>query len=292
MGAPVLDTEEKIEEVAAKIKVTQFLSCREFLARLFEEVRKVRPKYSYRQYSQDLGFGYSNYLHLIVRGQRPVSVKAAQCIADALDFKGATKQYFVTLAKHASAKTLAEREDHFETLLSLKNRELVSELDRDQLEYFSEWYHPVIRELVGLTDFDAESLHIIERLVPHLTPEQVRKSLELLERIGYIKINETTNRYYQTKTHVRTPAEVRGIAIVRYHHQMLELARESIVKVAPQRRDISALTVKVTDDLAKEIKNDLQELRQKILDKSAKCAEADQVFQLNMQLFPFTKEGT
>lgn len=283
-------SQSQIVSLVKDVKVTSYLDCREILKTVYELLSAEAKKYSYRQFSEDLGFGFTNYLHLILKGERPVSPKAAVRIAQTLGLKGINRQYFVTLAEHAAAKNISQREALFQTLLELKNRELSSDLDRDQLEYFSEWYHPVIREMIGLKLFDATVENVIEKLVPHLTPEQVKRSLELLERIGYIQQNPKSGRLEVTQTHVRTPPEVRGIAVIRYHQQMLELASTSITKVKAARRDISALTLQLSEVSARELKLDIQNFRKMLLQKSEKSQNADQVYQLNIQFFPFTKE--
>lgn len=279
-----------IENIAKSVKVTRYLECRTFLCDLFAAISAELKKYTYRRFAEDLGFGPTNYLHLILKGTRRVSVKAAQRIAEHVHLRGIDKQYFVNLARHGNAKSNVEREQIFSILVDLKSRELSSELDRDSLEYLSEWYYPVIRELLGLPGAQGTVEWIIDRLVPHLTPEQVRKSLELLERTGHIKWNKTRKAFSLAQTHVRTPAEVRGIAIVRYHNEMLARAAEAITKVAAERRDISALTIQVSDEGAQEIKLELQNFRKKILELSEKYKDADQIYQLNFQFFPFTKE--
>lgn len=281
---------DEIRQICQKFDVIQYLSSRRYLSDIYNHIKANMDRYSYRTFSQTFGFGATNYLHLICKGQRALSVKAAEKVSSALQLELSRKKYLIKLAQYESARIPIEKEKLFAELVQLAKKSLPSELSKEELSYFTEWYHPVIRECVNLPDFNGSKDWIAENLEAPLTPDQIEKSLKLLEQIGYIKYDPTENNYYLSSKQIRTPKEVKGLAINRYHQQMINQGREAIMGVKAKRRDISAVTICISKELAEEIKLEVQKFREKILRKSELCENGEQIYQMNIQWFPFTKE--
>jgi uncharacterized protein (TIGR02147 family) len=71
---------------------------------------------------------------------------------------------------------------------------------------------------------------------------------------------------------------------------MLSLAKEALVKVSEEIRDITALTIPIQLELILEIKKKIQDFRQSIIDVVNRGSqEYHEVFQINVQMFPVTR---
>lgn len=265
-----------------------FLDYKLFLEALYKQMKDSAPGYSFNKFSEDLGFKASTLMHQIVRGYRPLSEKNAAKIAKALKLEGMEKKFFLALVQYAHAESSQERNEYFEELITLKGKTLPSEPDKDILTYFSEWYHPVIRELIGSDDFQSDPAWIVDKIRPVLKREQVEESLQLLERLNLIARDET-GRYVQTTSRVSSGHRVKGLALVSYHLQMMEHAKEALQKVSGKRRDVSALTLNVDEESAQRIRALIHAFQLQILDEAEKASKKDQVYQINIQLFPFTE---
>lgn len=269
-------------------KVLDFLSGVEFLKKFYLFKKSNSSKYSYRAFAAELGFGNSNYLHLICTGQRALSAKAALQIAQNLDLSARESRYLEVLAKYESAKNSKDREILFEEILTLKGRQLESSLSKSQLTYFSEWHHATIREMVRLPDFQNNPTWIVERIHPPLTLEKARQSWELLLELGYVAWSEEKEKWQQTEQNVVVPAGASNVAVIRYHQKMAELGKESITRTKSKYRDISAMSIPVDERLLFEIKEELTILKTRILEKSDAVQNSTEIYQLNLQLFPLT----
>lgn len=279
-----------LKQLAIQVDVTHYMSSRLFLSDLYKNAKEQIDRFSYRIFANVMGFGATNYLHLICSGKRQLSRSAALKISDALDLSAKKKNYLLTLSEYESARKPIEREQKLSQLAKIAQSNLKSELSKEELEYFSKWYHPVIREMIGMKNFNADPKWITTQIIPRISVDQAEKSLKLLERIGYISFDPKENTYVQTTKHVRTPKEVKGLAICHYHQQMINIGRESIMNVKAKRRDVSAITINVDTKLAEEIKAEIQKFRADILKKSERINEGNQIYQLNIQWFPFTQE--
>lgn len=281
---------DDLKKLAAGFFPARSIDVVDFLKHLYTNLKNSDEGYSYRQFSEDLGFGFTNYLHLVVQRRRMLTQKAAQKICEALELRGVVKQQFLAMVRYGRARLNRERDEALQALVDLKARTLQSALDRAQLTYFSAWYHPVVREMVTLPQFDQSPQWIAKHIFPPISVEEARESLTLLEKIGYIRWDDTDARYVTTTEHIRTPAEVLGLGVIKYHHEMLDRARASIATVKPAERDISAVTITLDESLIPEVKLELQNFRKRMLDKSSESKNPSRVYQMNFQFFPMTKE--
>ena len=236
-------TNKTLQEIADQIQVTRFLDEREFLARVYELAKERIADYSYLLFARDLGFSATNVVRLMIVGKRPLTIKSAEKIAKGLGLVGAERRYWLVLAEYSRERLPAKRESLFQDLLALKSKSTPGSLTKEQLQYFSKWYNPVIRELISVGDFDGTADWVQDRLVFPLRLEEIKKSLELLTRIGFIRKNKVTGKYERTNDRVTTDREVDSLAIVSYHQQMMEMGKSSMTTVSEEERDIRAVTV-------------------------------------------------
>lgn len=283
------DTKRAMIDAAGGVQVTQHLSPADYLQAVYLAAKAQLPSYSYLRFAEDLGFSRTNVIRLVIVGERPLTSKAAERIAKALDLHGEGRRYWTTLVKYANARLPAERDNLFRLAMSYKTRAKPAELTPAQAEYFSEWYHPVIRELTGLAEFDGDPEWIKSRLSFPLRLEQIKKSLELLAALGVIRFDDAKNRYTRTDERIATDAEVDSMAIVRYHQKMIEIGRESITRVNEDERDIRSVTVCLPKSAIPILKGKIQEWIEGVLKLEEQGGQGDEVVQVNVQMFPFTK---
>jgi uncharacterized protein (TIGR02147 family) len=274
-----------ISKIAKRIDILTFLSGVDFLRKLFDESKKSTPKMTYREFSELLGFGSTNYLHLLCTGKRSLGPKAAERISQALSFGEKHTRFFVLLAKYESSRNPAEREVYFEEIVELKGKQLSTPLSKVQLEYFSEWYHAVLREMVLLPDFSPDPQWISQRIVPRITADNAKRSWEVLTSLGYVEYSSDLNRWVQSEVRINIPAGAKNLSIIRFHQKMAELGKESITRIPAVSRDISALTIPMDPVLFDHLKNAISTLKQEALEKAESIPNPAEIYQFNIQLF-------
>jgi uncharacterized protein (TIGR02147 family) len=100
---------------------------------------------------------------------------------------------------------------------------------------------------------------------------------------------KTANGYRQRDPLITTDDEVQDMMVKMYHFQMLKLSATMLADLPGQERDISALTFGIKRSDFPNLKKHLQLMRKELLDFSAKAGEAEDVVQINIQLFPLTR---
>lgn len=280
---------EVLTKAKAEILPSRFTESSLYLQALYTFLKNNLETYSYLEFASDIGFSATNVAFLIIQGRRPLSVKAAKRIQAALDLHGTEGRYFLTLVTYENCKKPQQREDLFEQLVALKNQTKLTQLDRAQLRFFTEWYHPVIRELIGTRDFKSDPAWICDQIRPRIRPRQAADSIALLEELGMITFDPERQRHVLTQKQISTGDEIASLSVVRYHQQVLTLAKEAITDVDETERDISSIIVPGNSELVQKLKKEIQTFRKRMIELCDQCDDPDLILQLNLQLVPVTR---
>jgi len=278
-----------IAKAAKETKPSSYLDYRLFLKAVYTYCKEATEGYSYQKFAEDLGFNGTTVMHQIINGYRPLSAKAGKQIVDCFELEARESRYFLTLISFCNAKNAQSREENFQLLQALKRQTLPDEIDRNLLDYFSQWYHPVIWELIGTTGFRPDVAWIAKKIIPNVKPSAVQESLELLLKLDLIAYDSEAKTFRQTKNRVTTGHRIKGLALVSYHASMIDHAKAALTSISGTRRDVSAVTVSVNEDTAKKLRDMIHSFQLQLLDEAERAGTGDQVYQINIQLFPFTE---
>jgi uncharacterized protein (TIGR02147 family) len=260
---------------------------RKFLSDYFEEQKKIKTAFSHRFFAQKAGFRTSNFMHLVIKGERNLTKQSLTKITLAMGLKKTEADYFENLVFFNQSQSIKEKNFFFEKITAARKTSFIHKINKDQFEYYSHWYHLVVREVASFNKGDMDEKSISDKIRPRVSLGEIRKSLELLMRLGFLKKN-SQGRYIQTAKLLSTGPEAASLALANYHIKTMALAAESIERFKPDKRDISSLTLGITADNFKAIKKRLQEFRKEIL-AMAEEENPDLVYQFNFQLFPLTR---
>lgn len=283
-----MSQDESSPAVRIEVMPSAYLDYKLYFKALYEERKARTSPYSYQTFADELGFGETTIMHQVIKGYRPLSVKAAKGLVKYLGLPKGEEAYLFALVEFGNSKTNAKREESFQRLQTVKQNLLPTELDKDMLEYFSRWFHPVIWELVGTSDFQPKIEWIQKKIRTPLKPKDIEESLVLLERLDFIRWNEERTLVVQSKNRISTGPRIKGMALVSYHKEMIANAVEALTNVSGKRRDVSSITLKVTDENAQRLREMIHNFQLQLLDEAERSGEGDQVYQINIQLFPFT----
>jgi uncharacterized protein (TIGR02147 family) len=280
-----------MRNVTSKILVTKYMDYKEYLEAIYQAMKLEMAAYSYMQFAEDLGFARSNVMYLIIKGQRPLSNKTGRKIAEALELKAVEKKYWDDLVAYFDSDLAAEREKILQNLVKQKTR-TISDSDElmAQLEYFTEWYHIAIYEYSFTSHFTDDPQALAAALIPRIRVDQAKKSLALLQKLGLLSLNPETGRLKPTQERVTTGHEIMSMALVRYHQKILELAKQALMTISVEEREISATAMAIAPERMPKIKKEIRNFRKKIMDMAAQDPYPERVYQLSLQLFPMTRK--
>ncbi len=271
-----------------KINVFQYTDYRTYLRDWYRAAKESRGSFSFRRFSHQAGFTSPNYFKMVMDGDRNLTEESLNKFVVALGFNKQEQEYFRNLVFFNQARNHEEKDAYYRRFLQLRKFNQLKPIEKHQYEYYSSWYHPVVRELVTAKAFDGTPEWIAGRIFPMITPQQAKRSLEILEQLGLIeKIGSGT--WKQTSSLVSTGAETQELVLLKYHQNLLELSASALTQIPQAERDVSALTLGIRADSLPQIKRKVQEFRQDILKLVSTDTEPEKVVLLNIQLLPVTR---
>jgi len=267
--------------------VFAFRDYRAFLRAHYAHNKQDEPGFSLRAFSKRAGLRSSNYLKLVMDGDRNLTAAVAPRFAAACGLKGQAADYFCDLVAFNQAKGADERTRGYARLQRFRRYREVHRLDKAQEAYHSHWYIPAIRELCARPDFREDPKWIGRTLLPNVAPADVRAALETLLELELLARGED-GKLRQTETLVQTPEGPLGHHVVSFHRTMMERAAEALDVVPRDEREIASLTLCLSDAQLGELKQRLERFREELLHVFQSDADARRVVQVNVQMFPLT----
>jgi uncharacterized protein (TIGR02147 family) len=273
---------------ANSVNVFQYLDYRVLVRELFEHKKRHEYGFSHRAFARRAGLTSSNFLVLVMKGERNVSAEAAERFASAFGLAKRESEYFVELVAFNQAKTTSERARCYERLSRYKQHREIHKLAAEQAAYHSAWYIPVVRELSAREDFRDNPRWIAQTLQPRITTAQAKRALAVLEKLELLK-RDGKGVLRQAAPIVTTGVGPLARHVVAYHRMMLQSASRALDSVPRDEREISSLTLCVSHDVMLKLKERIREFRRELLHVAEQEGAPERVVQLNFQLFPLSQ---
>lgn len=266
---------------------------RRYLADWFAEKKRSNGRFSLRMLAERSGFKARDYLLRVMRGERNLSPEGIRKLSDFFRFSEKQAEYFSALVQLNQARTTSEKEAWYARLAEVRKYGAHQRLRQDQFEYLTAWYHSALRSLLPVLEPPpAEGQEGWERLGrlldPPITAKQARDSVDLLLRLGLLA-RDGRGRYTVQEPALSTGDEVAALGVAAFHRATMELAKRSIDKHPPASRDISGVTMSVSQDGFRRIKTELRAFRKRIQAIASADTGEDMVYQLNLHLIPLTR---
>jgi uncharacterized protein (TIGR02147 family) len=267
---------------------------RRYLADFFEERKRLNKHFSLRMLAERSGFKARDYLMRVMRGDRNLSLEGAGKLSEFFRFSEKQSEYFHVLVQFNQARTTSEKEQCWLRLSEIQKYGAHQKLRQDQFEYLTAWYHSALRSLLpvlepkSLPEGPDDWEKVAKMLDPPLTAKQARDSADLLLRLGLLQ-KDAKGHYAVAEAALTTGDEVASLGVAAFHRATMELAKRSIDRHPPTARDISGITMSISQDGFRRIKSELRAFRKKVQAIASADMGEDMVYQLNLHLIPLTR---
>ena len=265
--------------------IVEYSDFREYMRDYYEE-RKRRSVFSWREFSKIAGFSSSSYMKVVCDGKSKLSRVGVERTGAAMGLVGFEMEYFRAMVEYGQAATEAKKKAAYEHMLSIAKVHKVRVMEGDLFEFYDSWQNPVVRELAPLMP-GATPGEIAKMCYPEVTAADVQKSLNFLTKAGLLK-KAGQDAFVLAETSIRGTPDATRLALRGMHRQMSELATPAI-DLPVEERNFSGVTMGLSCESYRKIENVLDECRRKIVAIAAEDKNIDQVYRLNLQLFPLSK---
>ena len=265
--------------------IVEYSDFRQYMLDYYEE-RKRRSVFSWREFSKIAGFTSSSYMKVVCDGKSKLSRIGVERTGAAMGLVGFEMEYFRAMVQYGQAESAEAKKDAFRNMLAIAKVHKVRVLEGDLFAYYDSWRNPVVRELAplmpGATPGDMAKMCYIET-----SAQEVRESLDFLTRSGLLKKSDG-DIFELAETSVTGTPDATRLAMRGMHRQMAELATPAL-ELPKDERNFSGVTMGVSKETYGRIVDVLNECRKKIIAIAAEDKNIEQVYRLNLQLFPLTK---
>ncbi len=280
---------EYIWSMEKTIDIFQFTHFRKYLDEYQAARVQTDPEFTRAGVCALLGLPKTrSYFNDIVKGKK-LSGRMIPKFVEVLGLNKKEAKYFETMVNFDQAKTTTERNAFFDELIK-QHPDPHHILDEDAYEYYNHWYNSVLFTALDVMDVSDDLEPIQKRIFPKVSVGTLKRSLELLARIGFVRKNED-GFWKSCRESVSSGAYSNNDLVRQYQLQCFELSKQALLANDDNPSDMGTFTFSVSDDAYKEIALEIQNLKakvRKIITQDKK--EATGVHQLNIHLFTNLKK--
>lgn len=264
--------------------IIEYTDFRKFMRDFYEE-RKRCSAFSWREFSKIAGFSSPSYMKVVCDGNSKLSRIGVERTGAAMGLAGFEMDYFRAMVKFGQAEVESKKVAAYEEMLSIAKVYKVRVLEGDLFEFYDTWRNPVLRELAPLMP-GATPGELAKMCYPEVSAQEVQESLAFLTKAGLLKKSE--GKLVQSETSVKGSNDATRLAMRGMHRMMSQLATPAL-ELPVEERNFSGVTMGLSRESYSKIENLLDEFRRKIIAVAAEEKNVEQVYRLNLQLFPLTK---
>ena len=229
------------------------------------------------------------FLQYVCEGKKNLSETTAPQVAAAMGLVGYEVEFFGLLVAYGNAKDEAAKKKALERISSFAETYKVRVTGADEYEFFKSWKNSVVREIApALPGATHKQLSIASRR--RIPTTEVSEILDFLLQAGYLEQDDSGN-YRQTNRSLCMGTTDKAVK-TELQRQMAELALDALENEPAEKRNMTGLTLGITRDKYAQIVAELAECRRRIVAIAASDDSTEEVYRLNMQLFPLTDIGS
>ncbi|MDG5815981.1 TIGR02147 family protein [Chitinispirillales bacterium ANBcel5] len=257
-----------------------------YLKDYFEDRKKRFSHFSHRYFCRKAGISSPSLYQEVTEGKRNLTDKTIPAFIKGLGLTDRDGAFFAALVGYNQSKTEQQRELYFSKLMVLRKKVKSKVVPLDHHEYYLKWYNPVIRELACTIDWKGDYALLAKAVDPPVTESEVRESIKLLLRLGFIK-KDNSGKYTQCEKAITTGPNLTK-SVRNLNRQFSELAIRALDKYDPDVRHISSMTIGVSNASLKQIMQEIEEFKDRVRSIVNEDNESSSVYDINIQLFPLT----
>lgn len=273
------------------VNIFDYENYRDYLRDYFKEKKENNSSFSFQVFSSKAGFNRT-FIHAVISGTKNLGKSSIGQISQAIGHKKKEQEYFENLVGYNQSERLNVKNRYFENLKALRNTDKgFSEarlIKQDQFDFYSQWYHAVIRSIINQVEFRNDYEWLAKAVRPQIKPSEARKSVELLLRLGLI--NKTQNGYYKVIDQtITTGKETLSHAVLKFHEAMTIHGLSALRDLPKDKRFLTGLTLGISRKTYDMLCEKIQTFVSEALEMAESDEDSDGVYHINFNLFPVSR---
>lgn len=276
-------------KTSTSFNIYDYTDYRFLLKSYYSFQKKQLRSFSYRYFAAKAGVSAS-VLKDIIEGRRRLSTAVMKKYAVAMNLTARETEYFSAVVQFVNSKSNSEKNSCFDRMLRLRGNSAIKFIDEGQYDFFRCWYHSAIREMVTLPDFRVDYDWIARRCIPRITASQAKKSIDVMLQLGILRWSEQ-GKLEVADAVISSEYEMKSFVLRNFHAEMIGLAGEALERFEPGEREISSLTLGLSEKCYERIKERIRLFKQELINMVIEdTSDSETVCQCNFQLFPLVEK--
>jgi uncharacterized protein (TIGR02147 family) len=268
------------------VSVFDHIDYRSFLAAWYQEAKTRSKGISYRSIAKRVGYASPGFFTQILQGKTSMSHTKAEGFADLVGLKGRAREYFLTLVVLNQAKDKSASDRAFAKLKTFREFP-IRKLQAGQERFLGAWHHVAVRELLGIRPFRGDYEALARSLEPPLDAQTARESVELLLELGLAV--RTPRGIISRENALGAGHVLPGTSTLEFFRKLHDLGGQAIDRFPKCDKNLSWVTLSVSDETLKEILEELRLFRARALELASRDDHPTRVHQLTILLHPLSK---
>ena len=265
--------------------IVEYSDFRKYMLDFYEE-RKRCSAFSWREFSKIAGFTSSSYMKVVCDGKSKLSRIGVERTGAAMGLVGFEMEYFRAMVEYGQVESEEKKIAAYNNMLAIAKVHKVRVLEGDLFKFYETWQNPVVRELAPQMP-SATPGEMAKKFYADVSAAEVRESLDFLTKSGLLKKTEDEN-FLQTESSITGTPDATRLALRGMHRQMSKLATPAL-ELPVNERNFTGVTMGISRELYGRIVKELDECLRRIVALASEEKNIEQVYRLNLQLFPLTK---
>ncbi len=267
-------------------EIFRYAEYRSYLMDFYLHMKEINPAVSHRFLAAKVGFDAGQFSK-ILSGKRNLTPSMVLKFNDIFRLNRKEREYFGILVLANHAKMPSQRAELLARLQPLRPKPAKAIADGLD-EYYSNWYHPALRELLGFHPFRGDWDALAKMLKPAISEAQAKQGVALLTALGFIK-KDAQGRFLIADPHITSGYKSGSEAVQRYIVSTLDLGKEALERFPNETRNLSTMTFSTSENHFLQLQEKIRLFRKELADEVDKVEKPERVYQLNMQLFPLSE---
>ena len=265
--------------------IVEYSDFRKYMLDFYEE-RKRCSAFSWREFSKIAGFTSSSYMKVVCDGKSKLSRIGVERTGAAMGLVGFEMEYFRAMVEYGQVESEEKKIAAYNNMLAIAKVHKVRVLEGALFKFYETWQNPVVRELAPQMP-SATPGEMAKKFYADVSAAEVRESLDFLTKSGLLKKTEDEN-FLQTESSITGTPDATRLALRGMHRQMSKLATPAL-ELPVNERNFTGVTMGISRELYGRIVKELDECLRRIVALASEEKNIEQVYRLNLQLFPLTK---
>lgn len=271
------------------VSVYKYLSYRGFLRDALADLKKQDRSMTQRKVHRLIGLKESSgFLANVLSGRKKLATEHIDRLAELFGMTEAETKYWHKIATYAHERKDEVRNEQFDQILA-QHASRLKRLKKSEDRLFSKWFYVFIRELIAFMRVSDNYKEVAKLIDPPIAPDQVKKALQHLEKIGIIRRNDD-GVYKQVSELMTTGDEISSVELARFQFQTMDLAKRALQRIPGAERNISVVSMALSEEGFARANAAVNAFRKQLLAIAAQDSDENRVYHCNIQLFPVTRK--